>query len=656
MGFLIRRHINNTFLNGPRRHSARFIGMFVALSVIALYNLLFFNRYFPLSEGWFSTYADYMLRGAIPYRDFQLALPPVYSFFIAGFIFIFGKNFIALRILGIMLILSMTVVLYLLYARLFPVYIACMVSIVSIMYYQSGVAHIAYDFLQFVTFFALLSAYLICKYGEADSISFDTKSGRNAGLFLMFSGIISALAFLTKQSNGFFVVLSSFFAVVVIAYRKNIGFLFKSVAIFILGLSLPISIIAVWLSVEGALNEFLQQVIFGASQAKGTLRPILFGWIPRLLTKPDITAFVTVSITILAVRYSNFLIGRLGDWEKREFKFPFIKDIALLWMILILSMVCIYVPYANMSLSKDIPGMQYFNWLYDALIITSTMTSIIFFCIYFYKLLVERKKYYADIFIISTISLGLLYGTATSAQIAEAGAFLSCGLMFGYLFFIRSPYNIGKSLCLGVCLMLMLLLASRKYNEPYRWWGLAQPDIRTATERAEIKYLDGFYLSEDTVKVISEVKNIIEKNTMPGESIFTFPNIPLFYLLTDRYPDTFAIVHWFDVAPDKVAIEDAHRILMSPPKIIVLLDVPEFVWTGHEEGFRGGLPSGQREIVNTIRNMTSNPSRYVLEAEFRIPHDYTLKVWRRLEKIGGGDDIKMVEAIVPEGKLKKERL
>ena len=124
--------------------------------------------------------------------------------------------------------------------------------------------------------------------------------------------------------------------------------------------------------------------------------------------------------------------------------------------------------------------------------------------------------------------------------------------------------------------------------------------------------------------------SIVERDTEPGDSIYTFPNIPIFYLLTDRYPDTFGIVSWFDVEPDNFAVDDAQRIRESPPKVIIYLDVPEFVWEAHEEGFRGGEMSGQRMIKEAIVYLTSS-GNYELEATYDVPDGYTLSVWRMLE-------------------------
>ena len=614
--------------NDSSTETATKLGLLTTLFVVAVYNFLFYNKFFPVTEGWFSVYAKYILRGAIPYRDFQLALPPLYSLKLAAFIYFFGDHFIALRIMGILLILCMTTILYLLYIKVFPVYIASFVTIIAIMYYQSGVAHITYDFIQFVTLYALLAAFFIIKNCELDALSLRPK----VRVYLLFAGVFAAAAFFTKQSNGLFVIVSSLFAIFISTLNYGIWHSLKSTATFIIGALMPTSIILIWLGMNGAFSAFIQQTIFGAAKAKGTLVPILFAWIPRLLTEQNITSLIQVILLVLAFRYNNFLIDKINNREKSEYSFTLIKSRILLWIIFITSMLCILVPLANIPLSKFILSNAYFSWPFDALIIVSSVGSLLLFYLYLTKYILEQKKEYVAIFVLSTMSIGLLYGTASSAAIAEAGAFVGTGLILGYLLFIRSPYNLGKIVFFVLSCILIMFFASKKYIEPYLWWGLAQPDIRTAVEPANVDLLKGFYLSHETLQVISDVQKKIERYSSPDDSIFTFPNIPFFYILTNRYPNTFSLVHWFDVVPDELAIKEAKRILDSPPKIIISMDLPDNVWVGHEFGFRGGAPSGQRMILKAINELTSNANQYVLEAQYSIPHNYVLKVWRQVVK------------------------
>jgi hypothetical protein len=619
----------------PSNVTNRTVGAGICLVSIGIYNILFFNKYLPLSEGWFSVYAHYIQSGAMPYRDFHFFLPPVYPYIISIFTNIFGDGFIGLRILGIVVILCITLLLFLLYSRLFPTYIACVAAIVSVIYWQSNVAFIGYNFISFLHLFALLGIYFICKYYDYDDHSLKSGEGRKAMAFLFCAGLLGAMAFLTKQSDGFFVFIFSFLAVAISVYSKE-GFRngFRSVVIYSVGAVIPILVLLSWLISNGILLSFWNQVFIGASYSKGGLIAILFSWIPRLFTLENVGGLIAATLIIIALRIycfpQGFSLGKLGGKNNRANNPTTSKMVVIYSFILVLLILCILLPFWNIGLSYNLNENHFLNFVYyRVLIITGFTGSLLLFCIYLLKIFRERKALYFDIFIISTMSLGFLWSTSTSAAIGDMGMILALGLLLGYLSFIPSYFHVSKIATLILCAFLILFLTSSKYIHPYTWWGLTQPDIRTASTPLNVKSIDGLVVSENTSRIYSEVTSSIEKYTKPGDNIYTFPNIPIFYLLTDCYPNTFALVSWFDVLPDQLAEDDAHRLIESPPKIIIYLDVPEYVWQAHEEMFRSGQMSGQRMIKEAIEGLTSSGS-YEREAEFDVPDSYTLTVWRML--------------------------
>ena len=611
------------------------IGIGICLVSIGTYNILFFNKYLPLSEGWFSVYAHYIQSGAMPYRDFHFFLPPVYPYLMATFTHIFGDGFIGLRILGIVVILCITLLLFQLYSRLFPAFIACVAAIISVIYWQSNVAFIGYNFISFLHLFALLGIYFICKYYDYDDHSLKSGKGWKATAFLFCAGLLGTLAFLTKQSDGFFVLIFSFLAVAISAYAKE-GFRkgFRSVVIYSVGVMIPIVSLLIWLISNGILLSFWNQVFIGASYSKGGLIAILFTWVPRLFTLENVSGLIAATLIIIAFRIycfpQGFSLGKLGDKNNRTNNPTTSKMVVIYSFIFILLVLCILLPFWNIGLSYKLYENHFLNLIfYRVLLISGFTGSLLLFGIYLLKIIREKKALYLDTFIISTISLGLLWSTSTSAAIGDMGMILTLGLLLGYLSFIPSYFHVSKIATLILCAFLILFMASSKYIHPYNWWSLTQPDIRTTSTLLNVKNLDGFVVSENTSCIYSEVTSIIEKYTKPGDNIYTFPNIPIFYLLADRYPNTFAVVSWFDVLPDKYAEEDAQRLIESPPKVIIYLDVPEYVWQSHEQMFRDGQMSGQRMIKEAIEVLTSSGS-YEHEAEFDVPDGYTLTVWRML--------------------------
>jgi hypothetical protein len=611
------------------------IGLGVSLAVICLYNALFFDRYLPLSEGWFSVYARYIVDGAVPYRDFHFFLPPVYPYMIAAFTEVFGESLIVLRLFGVAVTLSITGMLFLLYSRLFSSYVACIVTIVSVVYYQSDVTFIGYNFLNVLHLFALSGTVLICKYFDRDDSSFTSREGQKASVILLSAGSLFALAFLTKQSDGLFALLASFLAVAIAASgRGGLRRALSTLAVYSAGILLPMLILLIWLVSNGALSPFWDQVFHGASSSKGGIAAILFNWIPRLFTQANIGGLAVAVLAVIALRIyclpRGFMLERARGSDQTMLSASKNRRVVLFLAILGLFVLCVLIPFWNVDISHDLYVNPFLNFVYYRILLVVGFTgSLLLLCVFVFKTVREKTRAYLDFAIISTLSLGILWGTGTSAAIGDMGMIMGLGLLLGCIFSIPSYSSVLKIACLILCAFLVLFLAARKYVEPYNWWGLDQPDVRVASTPLNVRYLEGFVVSEQTARIYSEVTAIVERDTEPGDSVYTFPNIPVFYLLTDRYPDTFGIVSWFDVEPDKFALDDARRIRESPPKVIIYLDVPEFVWQGHEEGFRGGEKSGQRMIVESIEYLTSNGS-YELEATYDVPDGYTLRVWRMI--------------------------
>ena len=97
------QHIYNTNKAKIFDRSISVIAGITLIGVITYYNLLGSLHSLPITEGWFSAYAQLVLQGKVIYRDFYLYLTPLYVWIIALFTFIFGNSIFALHIFGIVM-------------------------------------------------------------------------------------------------------------------------------------------------------------------------------------------------------------------------------------------------------------------------------------------------------------------------------------------------------------------------------------------------------------------------------------------------------------------------------------------------------------------------------------------------------------------------
>ncbi|MDD3149758.1 MAG: glycosyltransferase family 39 protein [Candidatus Gastranaerophilales bacterium] len=614
-------------------HRVRILGLLAAAAVVGCYNLIIFNRYFPLSEGWFSVYAEYILRGAMPYRDFHFMLPPLYPLQMAAFMQLFGQGFLALRVAGLITALFITGVLYLLYLRLLPVFAAVLATAVSVIFQQSGTAFINYDLLHFFTLYALAALYFMLCHFDACNSSRAGEGNVKIPLCAFFSGFFACLALLIKHSNGLMVVVFLSFAFMALTAGNNNSKRFRNFCVYLCGILVPLIVLVIWLFFNSALQPFILQVLLDSIAAKGCWAAILSAWFPRLMTPHNIIAlYICAGLSLLAA-VSLIITPKIAAKNPPLTALNDENHIMLLYFISAAAVLCVIYPYFEILFAGDILSSVVFIELYYSLIMLVTVVSAGTAVVYLAARVFRRHTGDHSGFLIAALSLGLLYGTGTSGGFATAGAFLGLGLVFSYLFYFPRPFNfLSKAVFFFSCFGLLLFMTAQKYNGPYKWWGLSVPDIRQSISPVKIRLLNGFYLPEDDIRLITETVDIVKESTVGDERIFTFPNIPVFYLLTGRLPPTFGLVHWFDFTSDKVAIDDALLLEANPPKVIITLDLPEYVWLDHEKLFRKGKPLKQRLIRDALKRMTSDNGKYLMRAEHNVPDGCVLRVWVRQGK------------------------
>ena len=122
----------NIFLN------LRFFSAAGLISFLIGYNLLFNFNFLPLTEGWFSSYAQLVINGKVPYRDFYLYLTPLYVWLISLITYIFGSSLFALRVFGVLITCSIGFLLFKIFKFKFSPAASFVGATIATLYYHSG--------------------------------------------------------------------------------------------------------------------------------------------------------------------------------------------------------------------------------------------------------------------------------------------------------------------------------------------------------------------------------------------------------------------------------------------------------------------------------------------------------------------------------------
>jgi hypothetical protein len=607
-----------------------FWGVIGVILIMSFYNLLFCFRFLPLTEGWFLAYANLLLKDMVPYKDFYLHMTPVYPMIISFVVSLFGESLIVLRIFGLFVVVGLSVTLYGILVQRFRVSSAMLVSVTACVYYQSGVAHIQYDFTQILTLFTLISilflmisASNILQNKTVSFLSFNS-------MYLSMAGFFAMLAFLTKQSNGAFVFAAAWLSCLYFSILVGSSG-WKLLFIFTMGGMIPLCSILVWLQVHGALPFFWKQIFDDALSAKGSIGTVLFAWFFRQVFTLDFTRHV------LRIFKWLILFGLVAFGISKTFSFLKIRIVAKrerdYLFLIVFTLICGLVICISFLRPEVFPsilvaiGIKTIDEIIPLSIVVSSVLVLGGFLGFFVPWL--KNKLDTQYVVLGTMTAGMIWGNGTSAGLSEISAFVMLAFVLCVLLEIRFFQSVGLVTILTLSCSIIFIYSSQKFLSPYSWWAFSEPTVKVAKHKPKADIARGLKTSQQTAETIDALMSVLNKVSPIGGDIFAFPHIPIVYLMTNRWPHSKVLVSWFDFLPDSLAKDEALRLKFNPPETIVNVKLPSYVWNDHEELFRGGNPLGQRDIEEVIRELTEKQKRYNLELSREVSPGVLLEVWQK---------------------------
>jgi hypothetical protein len=177
----------------------------------------------------------------------------------------------------------------------------------------------------------------------------------------------------------------------------------------------------------------------------------------------------------------------------------------------------------------------------------------------------------------------------------------------------RTPV-LRYSLATAAVLLLSVCEAGR-VSSPFSWDSWTDDPISKATAQSRQPMLKGIYMSPDMAAFTDRLTSLIDSHSRVNDSVFIYSYQPLWYVLANRWPPTYAQVHFFDVAPDGLCRRDAERIVKERPAVIVDFVGDSDLW--NEKLFRAGHRSGQRDLHDQIYQL--------IDADYRLEAAITLQ-------------------------------
>lgn len=577
------------------------------------------NKSMTPSEGWYSYYG-YLIneKGAVPYVDFELLFPPLYTYIIAFFVKIFGYNIIALRVLGVFVFAVMGILLCLIFKELFDnAFIGFVCGLVGVAYLQSEVAQVFYDYVRMMDLCVFAAIYFTLRF---------LKKRLNQEKFkidieLIFASIFATGASLFKQSSGLVFIMACLAVLILFTFfAKNKKLFIANIAIFLITCVAIYGINFIILASQGALRNYLYYNFNASASAKGGIFTLLFVPIAKVFAH-----------SYIALPAMALLLGVLWLIYNKKEKLAKSKPLNYFMALIIFAtfvIVALIVAINAGKLTMAVGGKIKLNWLE----ITSFMFSFIILAVLFVYLLVKRKKLpeeslttLAKIIFVSACAFAIAYATTMSAGLARGQVPLAIGLLVGCILSVlmRINYRVLSYVAVSVVCVFSVFCFAFKLVTVYSWWLLDVGNYWEQTYKLDGgTVLDGLYVNEQYYKMYTETYDLVKNNVKEGETIFSFPQIPIFYLYTNTDRATFTAIQWPDVSTDENVLKDIDTIKENKPKVLIFVDVPEKALAAHEDAFRGGKTVAMRTMRDFLLEFVKDG--YEMAGRYEIAENYVV--------------------------------
>lgn len=525
---------------------------YIACGLVISTLLLLSVHYFPLSEGWWQTYAYLLNNGWKPYVDFPLATPPIFMY--ANLLLIkLTQLFIVHRIVGVLVFAGIFCLLARWLSSYFARSIAWVAALFAVALRVSDPVFIANDYHTMVDVLTLLVLLSSVRLQDLDT------GAHLIWRYALLGGLIGALT-LVKQNIGVF-LLAAFW--VVILCMRTYSIKKKIVAFSVLCLAY----VACLVGISSLYSHDLCSSLFGqvaANDAKGSKFTVL----TRIFLDSANSVFLISSIGA----YLFFLMFRKVE---DLFELPRILGVEKVRTLELLCLGCGFLLLTAKS-SLSLPSIV------STMSITACL--VVFLHIMYGALLRPGYAKYQESEIVVVPLLALAYCNTQTASFNYVGMFFALAFCFAY---VAEAFGMAERtkmrLLMVAVLVFCMCIGVKKTLKPYSWWGLGQGSIYTAVYPLPYTQLAGYRVDKKTRDAYQVIKDAVDRYAIGEKDAYFFPNIPIFYYLHHKFPPYSNLVQWFDFATDKQIVSEFSAFKRNLPPLIVVLDPPGFVYTGHFE-------------------------------------------------------------------------
>ena len=585
----------------------------------------------PLTEGWWRVYSRWISQGLMPYKDFNLIVPPGMPYIDLFFSQIVGQGFLNLRFVGLILECLIGLLLFEILRKLILRSYAALLAIIGTILLYSTEVVILFDYNYFAIFFLILSVFF---WQVSENEDF---SNRKIFFYSILSGIALSFSLLVKLNFAFF--LGMFYLIVTLVKlfsesspnRKTICLALISKLI---GLAVPILFTCLYFYSQDALSSMANSLFRESASAKGSANSALFNWIIYLF---DVVSyrkeFATVVFSLLIYfGVEKYLLPKYFDSHHECFRYQNLKLSRRQLHKILIIMVAVSISLSSFYLAQlASTGLEGW-WItlskqiaYIIIPHTFLIPVVFVFVMFFWSLKKDNQNWTPLLIFCST----LIWGAGTSGGLNWYATAIPFVTIFAWI----STKTRYKGFLIAVTMLSSIALTTTTYAawiySPYNWWGYRTPTAPLANVVSDTGLTKGLRTDAHTLSTLKSVESDFQRVKGCRGGLLVFPHMPIFQLDIDSQPQRRDAIYWFDFVSQKNIQKAISEIEKNPPAGFAIVNVPRFVWEGHSKAFNGGKDFLQQEFIGALLSESSNgytSSRYTL---YSHTLDWSINVYTR---------------------------
>jgi hypothetical protein len=555
----------------------------------------------PLTEGWWHVYARWIAQGRIPYKDFELLVPPGYPYLIWVLTHFVGEQFLHLRILGSLLESVIAVQLFYIFKGLVGKFLAFSLAFFGTVYLYSGTASITYDYHYFAVFFLLGAGLLLQKSNFFTANVFSKTDSR----LYVAAGFCIALSSLIKQTYAIsFALFIFFYFAVRTAYKYQLWkILMIKLAYLLAPWILTLSFVSFYFSINGAFSQMIQQIFSGALEVKGSADTVAFAWLNGLWNPYWISYNIRAVLVFVFVCFiASRLLKRWTIFKNTTYS----ETLTLAFASSVFVVALMLLRINDLNLTVKLPD-QIWKSLYEVMFLAPLLVLA-----YMFLKFRNSDSLWVPLIV---LAFAFVWGNGMSAGLTEYGTFLSSITAFAFIAALFDVNRIVSLISLSIVFICSTVMYGNRLVEPYSWWGYSTPSVGEATVASEIGLTKGLRFSKAGYREFKEVNNKLKTLSCKGE-VIGYPHMPIFALDADRIPNGTAAIYWYDFVQQGTLLRESTRLKDNPFSALIRMDTKETA-EQHQRLF---------EIVDS--NGRQNFTKYVDEtvSTFKIFNYSALKI------------------------------